>query len=198
MRWWLLLLGLLSVSAHELFLSNQVIENSLRLEDKTFFADEYTCSQGVTGTRSLLRFDFVLGNNGSDTFHTSGPMAIDYTVLKHNTVLSNGSIEFDCVRDTICSKPTYYTCAPHSLSPQCYARQPWFADCQWIDITDIAERQFSVLFSFEEQEVYVNVDLDTVEHLSGSHVLQVIFIVFVMLWLGLAIILIPCIYYKRS
>jgi hypothetical protein len=195
---WLLFLGLIGIHAHDLFLSNQVIENSLRVEEKTFFADEYTCSHGVSGTRSLLRFDFVLGNNGSNTFHTNGPMAIDYAILKNEALLQNGSIEFDCVRDTICSNPTYYTCAPHSLSPQCYARQPWFADCQWIDITDIAERQFEVAFSFEEQQLHVGVDLDTVEHISEKHVLKVIFVVFMMIWLGLATILIPCIYYKKS
>ena len=198
MHRWFILVFIIGVGAHSLFLSDTVIQSSLRLEEKSFFAEEFKCSHNVTGLRTLLRFDFVVGNNDTVTFHTNGSLAVEYALHKDTHVLKTGAIEIDCVRDTICAHPMYYTCAPHSLSSQCYARQPWFAECQWIDITGIRERQFDIAFTFENQTYIVHVDLDTVEYISHTNIVKVILIAAVMLWIGLATVLIPRIYYKTD
>lgn len=117
------------------------MQNSLRLQKREVFKDEFPCL--TNGTKDLAVFSVILENNSSEkTLKFSPydvPVRVNWTLESpKGTQLQSGSFNVSCIRDTVCENEyelQFFVCDMGGISPYCESVLNQWTPCQWIDLT---------------------------------------------------------------
>lgn len=140
----LCLLGLVHSASEDVIYFDQVeMQNSLRFKEAEVFSGEFPCIPTYdNGTRQLITFAIELRNDGPHDVKL-GPYDAPLQILwqlesPQFTVISNGTMNLSCIRDTICDAQVnrkFFVCDLAGLSANCTTRLNAHTACQWVDLT---------------------------------------------------------------
>jgi hypothetical protein len=155
------LLWFAALATASLTLDLDYLSETLYIEERNVFKNEFpNCIAPETvGVRRLLRFGLQIHNSDEE----ERVYRSNYPIIHYSTEFSNGTITVLCLRDSICTKPAFFTCRPLAISPNCTSRTLASEVCQWIDITDAnSSSSLTIGMEFEEQTYELVVDLAAV------------------------------------
>lgn len=187
---------LAALTAARLQLDLQETVDSMYLEERHIYLGEFPAciAPDISGVRRLLRFGSKIDNMASVTALRDEAPALHYDIDG-----LTGDIQLTCLRDSRCvvNSPTYYTCTPSAVSPNCSSIMPSVAACHWIDISTLNITEFVVNLSLENESYTFPVNTDSLRG-PESESKKIATAISLMLLSNLVIIFLPYAMYRET
>jgi len=187
---------LVALTAGRLQLDLQETVDSLYLEERHIYLGEFPAciAPEISGVRRLLRFGSKI-----DNVEDIAALRDEAPILYYSAGGLIGGIQLTCLRDTRCTvgSPTYYTCSPPAVSPNCSSIMPSAASCHWIDISTLNSTEFDVNLTLENETYTFSVNTET---LSGppDEAVRIATAMTLLVFCNLVIIFLPYVVYRET